>query len=103
MSLRQARSALWHFRHGGFSQMRQWRLRRLAEAGQHIPANIKGSEGGWKGRGQRRRLSFVPFESPAANPRRADLRVGVILDDFSRAAFGFEWDTVPLSRGSWRE
>ncbi|WP_282360351.1 glycosyltransferase [Arthrobacter sp. AL05] len=35
-------------------------------------------------------------------PRREDLRVGVILDDFSQAAFGFEWNMVPLSRTGWR-
>ncbi|RKR18681.1 spore maturation protein CgeB [Arthrobacter oryzae] len=103
MSVRQVRSAIWHFRHGGLIQLRQWRLRRLAEAGQHIPANIKGAEGGWKGRGKRRQLSFVPFESPAAKPRRSDLCVGVILDDFSSAAFGFEWNAVPLSRAGWRD
>jgi spore maturation protein CgeB len=103
ISLSQARSALWHFRRGGLLQMRQWRLRSLAEAGHHIPANIRGAEGGWKGRGSRRRLSFVPYEQPASNPRRDDLRVGVILDDFSRAAFAFEWNTVILSREKWCE
>ncbi|MGO4192925.1 glycosyltransferase [Arthrobacter sp. YAF17] len=103
ISLSQARSALWHFRQGGLRQLHQWYLRHLAEAGHHIPANIKGAEGGWRGRGNRRRLSFVPFESPTTIPRREDLRVGVILDDFSRAAFGFEWNTVPLLRAGWRE
>ncbi|MET3809193.1 glycosyltransferase [Arthrobacter sp. UYEF3] len=101
--IRNARSALWHVRKGGIRQLRQWYLRRLAEAGHHIPANIRGAEGGWKGRGRRRRLSFRPFEAPKVKPRRVDLRVGIILDDFSRAAFGFEWNTLVLSRTNWRE
>jgi spore maturation protein CgeB len=101
--IRHARSALWHLRHGGMSQLRQWHLRRLAESGHYIPTNIRGAEAGWKGWGRRRRLSFRPFEAAVVQPRRADIHVGIILDDFSHAAFGMEWNTLVLSRTNWRE
>ena len=102
-TLRSARAALWHLRQGGVGQLRQWQLRQSAETGRFTPANIQGAEGGWKGLGRRRRLSFKPFEPMEVGPRRADLRVGVILDDFSRAAFGFEWNSIVLSRTQWRQ
>jgi spore maturation protein CgeB len=101
--VRQLRTALWHFRQGGLSQLSRWRLRRKAEAGVFIPQNIRGVEGGWSGRGRRRRLSFQPFDLPDFKPRRSDLRVAVILDDFSSLAFAYEWDVLPLSRTAWRE
>lgn len=103
IGVRELRAALWHFRRGGLSQLSQWLLRRKAEAGVLIPRNIRGAEGGWSGLGKRRHLSFRPFELPTAEPRRADLRVAVILDEFSSLAFAYEWDVLALARTSWRE
>ncbi len=97
------RAAFWHLRKGGPEQLVQWHHRRKAEAGVLIPQNIRGAEGGWSGRGRRRRLSFKPFELPVFEPRRMDLRVAVILDDFSSLAFAYEWDIVPLDRRRWRQ
>lgn len=101
--LRELRAALWHLRRGGPAQLSEWRLRRKAEAGVLIPQNIRGAEGGWSGRGRRRRLSFHPFALPVFEPRRQDLRVAVILDDFSSLAFAYEWSIVPLDRTTWRD
>ncbi|RAX45686.1 glycosyltransferase [Arthrobacter sp. AQ5-06] len=84
-------------------QLIQWRLRRKAEAGVLIPQNTRGAEGGWSGRGKRRRLSFQPFDLPTFEARRSDLRVAVILDEFSSLAFAYEWDVIRLSRTAWRE
>ena len=98
-----ARSALWHFRRGGIHQLRQWRMRRLAESGRYVASNSKGAVGRWSGSGRRRRLSFSPFQAPKVQPRRGDIRVGIILDDFSREAFAFEWNTLVLSRNTWRQ
>ncbi|WP_188667828.1 glycosyltransferase family protein [Tersicoccus solisilvae] len=39
---------------------------------------------------------------PAA-PRRADLRVGVVLDDFSLDAFGPEWSLTLLDSDTWHQ
>jgi spore maturation protein CgeB len=102
-AVRQLRTALWHLRQGGLPQFIEWRLRCKAEAGVLIPQNIKGAEGGWSGRGKRRRLSFQPFSVPTFEPRRADLRVAVILDEFSSLAFAYEWNVLPLSKTSWRK
>lgn len=97
------RTAFWHFRTGGLSQVREWRLRQKSERGIYIPQNISGAEGGWAGGGRSRRLRFTPYESPALTPRRSDLKVAVILDDFSRTAFSYEWDLLELRRGQWRD
>lgn len=47
-------------------------------------------------------LVFAPWTLPQRPPARA-LKVGVILDDFSRLAFGYEWEQVLLKPSSWRE
>ncbi|WP_445154082.1 glycosyltransferase family protein [Arthrobacter sp. Hor0625] len=103
VTLASLRKAAWHYRAGGVAQLRQWQLRRKAEQGFYVPLNTKGAEGGWTGRGRKRRLRFAPYESPARQPRRSDLKVGVILDDFSRAAFSYEWNLVELRHGGWRD
>nr|WP_245617365.1 glycosyltransferase [Knoellia subterranea] len=38
---------------------------------------------------------------PERAPRRPDLRVGVILDDFTSLALAYEWDQVALSPDAW--
>lgn len=48
-------------------------------------------------------LTFDPWEPGPRPPSRPGLRVGVILDDFSRSGFAFEWEQVPLAPSSWRE
>ncbi|GAB3548523.1 glycosyltransferase [Arthrobacter tumbae] len=64
--------------------------------------NILGAQGGWAGRGKNRALKFAPSAPPVRPPRRSDLTVAVILDDFSALAFAYEWNTVVLKRDSWR-
>ncbi|MCB5274640.1 Spore protein YkvP [Arthrobacter sp. SO5] len=98
-----ARKALWHLRSGGPTQLQDWRLRQKAERGIFVPQNIKGAEGGWRGRGRKRQLEFTPYEFSAVGQRRDDLTVGVILDDFSRMAFSYEWNLLELRRDSWKD
>jgi spore maturation protein CgeB len=43
-----------------------------------------------------------PWPLPDRLPRRPNRRVGVILDDFSRLAFRYEWDQVELTPSTWR-
>ncbi|MGO4145609.1 glycosyltransferase [Paenarthrobacter sp. YAF11_1] len=47
-------------------------------------------------------MTFAPHRVPDRLPRRSDLTVGVILDDFSAAAFSFEWNLVHLRKDQWR-
>jgi spore maturation protein CgeB len=46
---------------------------------------------------------FEPWPMQERRPTRPGLRVGVILDDFSRSAFAPEWDQVELRPSAWRE
>ncbi|MFC8798176.1 glycosyltransferase [Promicromonospora sp. NPDC057138] len=94
--VRALRRALWHIRHGGVDQLRT-HLRR--ERGSLAPRP-------GTARVTRKGMTFDPWPArPAsgndvAGPRA--LRVGVILDDFSRMAFAPEWDQVVLAPTSWR-
>ncbi|MEV7606245.1 glycosyltransferase [Paenarthrobacter sp. NPDC089322] len=92
------RRAFWHFRQGGLTQLNEWRSRqkvdrRINAASNAAPANKAGQGGP---------VTFAPHRVPDREPRRSDLTVGVILDDFSAAAFAFEWNLVPLRREHWR-
>ena len=102
-ALQDLRTGLWHLRSGGPAQVREWNVRRRAERGFADPGNARGVEAGWIGRGGKRRLSIPAATLPARAPRRPDLRVGVILDEFSAAAFGYEWATVALDPAAWRQ
>jgi spore maturation protein CgeB len=101
--LQQLRTRLWHLRKGGRAQLHAHRTRTDAERGVVRLENVRGAEGGWTGRGQRKRLLFADMDVPQSRSRRADLTVGVILDEFSALAFRFEWNVVPLRRGIWKQ
>lgn len=86
------RRAFWHLRHGGVDGLRRWQRRRRSEG----PFRRHGRRAG-------REPHFEPWPIPQRTPTHPGLRVGVILDDFSRLAFQFEWDQVLLKPSSWRE
>ncbi|MCC9145765.1 MULTISPECIES: glycosyltransferase [unclassified Arthrobacter] len=102
-SLQDFRTGLWHLRSGGPAELREWNGRRRAERGFADPSNARGVEAGWIGRGTKRRLSIPAATVPGRPPRRSDLTVGVILDEFSASAFAFEWNTVALDPAGWRQ
>jgi spore maturation protein CgeB len=95
------RRAAWHLRQGGPEQLRTY-LRR-----QRVP--MAAQTGG--ARLTKNGLTFDPWPArptsrmtaAAALPGRRDLRVGVILDDFSRSAFAPEWEQVALTPATWRD
>lgn len=92
------RKALWHLRKGGLLQLTEFRRRRRID--QRI--------GAWRevvgtGPAQLGPPDFAPHRIPDRDPRRSDLTVGVILDDFSAAAFSFEWNVVLLLKDQWLE
>ncbi|MCL2423188.1 MAG: glycosyltransferase [Micrococcales bacterium] len=96
MNLATARRTVWHLRHGGFAGLRRHR-RRLRGPGKARPV----------GEAQtvltRRDLRLAPWPLPSSPPRREGLRVAVILDDFSRLAFGYEWTQVEVTPHRWAE
>ena len=96
--LRTLRTALWHLRKGGVSQLSMWRRRRsitqgAAEASSEVATGSLSAEV----------LAelFPAFPLPQRSPVFPDLRVGVILDEFSAESFGFEWSLHPLSSTKW--
>ncbi|WP_374108522.1 glycosyltransferase [Isoptericola sp. S6320L] len=90
--LHTARAAFWHLRHGGPAQVRQF-IRRRRMMGVQSAAGARSTQDG---------LVYEPWPAPRRDPSRS-LRVGVILDDFSRLAFGYEWEQVLLKPSSWSE
>lgn len=100
----QFRTALWHLRKGGIEQLGTWRNRQGFRRGVYTAKNVVGFNGYWRGmRAANRSLSFVPYRYPQRQPRRSDVTVAVILDDFSFRAFSYEWNVVPLARKTWKE
>lgn len=89
--LRRWRTELWHLRTGGLAQWRSHRSRRQPE-----PLSPDGSVVD-----QRGRRTYAPWPLPDLSPARPGLRVGVILDDFSRLAMSYEWEQVELTPAGW--
>ena len=96
-----ARAAAWHFRRNGFEGLRE-NQRRLRGEKTSYGGAVKGAQPLKVGH-FRKRVQFEAYEPEQIDPRRADLTVGVILDDFSLAAFQFEWNQIALSRAGWRQ
>ncbi|KLU10381.1 glycosyltransferase [Kocuria sp. SM24M-10] len=86
------RTALWHLRHGGPRAVAKYRRRLRVPAA--VPAAATRAAGG---------LDFAPAQWPERAPVHPGVTAAVILDDFSRRAFAYEWNQVPLTRDGWRE
>lgn len=89
----EARRALWHLRTGGVSQLRTWARRRGVERRPSLAGHRK-PDG---------TLTFAPWPVPVRAPARPELRVAVVLDDFSRMAFRYEWQQVEIQPSTWRD
>ena len=103
MRVNDIRTMLWHLRKTGIIGVKNWRLRETAESISSPPENVKGAEGGWVGLWSKRRLSFAPAISPDREPRRGEIKVAVILDEFSHEAFKYEWTLTALKKNSWKQ
>ncbi|MGO2558416.1 glycosyltransferase family protein [Brachybacterium sp.] len=93
--LQTLRTGLWHLRTGGVSQLRTWQRRRRT-----VHYGVGNGAGSFDGEGQ---LSFPPAKRPDRPPHLPGLRVAVILDDFSMLAWSYEFETVAVTPGAWRE
>ncbi len=91
-SAAELRRSLWHLRKGGWSGLRGHLKRRQVTGG--VRSIAKRSASG--------DLTFDPWPVPEIAPRRAGLRVAVVLDDFSASAFSFEWVQVAITPENWR-
>lgn len=97
------RRALWHARQGGARQVRSYLHRSSSERDESTLGGVRGAEGAWRGFGRKRHLAFRQAVTPVMPPRHPQLRVGIIMDDFSAAAFAAEWTVVPISPQGWEE
>lgn len=96
-----ARRQIWHFRNGGWDA-----VSRMRKNHRHTNNPVSGMRDSAvarvSGRGNHKKLSFEGAQIVASKYRR-DLTVAVILDEFSLAAFEFEWNQIVLSRQNWQE
>lgn len=93
------RTALWHLRNGGPSQLAKWKRRQsISQATAEAPSGLSNGQ-----LSSNRLLDIFPAApDPDRTPKFKDFSVGVILDEFSAQSFGYEWTTVPLNRHGWR-
>lgn len=99
--IKDIRTAAWHLRAGGPAQVGEWlRRRRVEDAGGRSGSLTATRAKSRRNQGQA--VSFAPYRVPDRQPRRQDLTVGVILDDFSASAFSFEWNLLVLQKDGWR-
>lgn len=95
--LQDIRADLWHLRRGGLSQLREARQRRKLES-----PSLRRLQKRYRSEGP-----FTPQDLPVYEPltrKKAfgDLRVAVIMDDFSLKAWGHEFATLEVTPESWR-
>ncbi|WP_284975489.1 glycosyltransferase [Arthrobacter sp. efr-133-TYG-104] len=102
LSVKNVRTAAWHFRAGGFSQVQTWYSRQRALATRNRSSNsVEARPQAQKPASEKKQLSFAAYNYPSVPPRRSDLTVGVVLDDFSAKAYAFEWNLVFLKKDRW--
>ena len=92
----EVRRALWHLRHSGLTGLREHLRRRRATAW------ARPRRWASKRRG-RTLLPDWPLPTPQETGPRHDVTVGVIADEFTALALGYEWRSVPLTPTGWRE
>ncbi|MFW0121456.1 glycosyltransferase family protein [Rothia sp. CCM 9419] len=101
------RRAAWHLRTGGRKQLRAFTTRQHVVKGADARPHITRSsplKTLFSGKNQHLRLDFPEFSSPIERtPTFNEYRVAVILDDFSAAAWGYEFNTVALDPSTWEE
>lgn len=94
------RTAFWHFRRGGPRQLRIW-LRRQSVQTLNGLNDISAREVHPR-KSRDVKLDFPAFHVDRKLGESAQLRVAVILDDFSAQAWGYEWNCVSIKSGTWR-
>lgn len=91
------RKALWHFRRGGITQVREWIRRSGAVSNgfssQRFTSDIEKHLG----------LSLPTHDYQTSSLAGSKLKVAVILDDFSMKAWTPEWQVTALSAKTWPE
>ncbi|YCI96515.1 glycosyltransferase [Arthrobacter sp. R3-55] len=99
------RKAAWHLRQGGLAELGEWRRRQKIENRMKRARKSRALTPGPHNEkpDSRKQQTFGPHRVPDRAPRRTDLTVGVILDDFSAAAFAYEWNLLHLLKEKWQD
>ena len=97
--IRQVRTAAWHFRRSGLKGLLEQQRRLRGRQNGH-PGRDARPRRALRRKGRRR---FEAYQAEQRAPRRADLTVAVILDEFSCAGFRYEWNQIALTRANWRK
>lgn len=90
------RTAAWHFRRGGIAQLRLWNNRRRTVHGRRYKQ---------LGQSKVERLAGLrlPIQEGQSVPAgTSNVKVAVILDDFSARAWRPEWDCTSIDPATWR-
>lgn len=93
------RRVLWHLRHGGVAEAREF-VRRNSSAGQRGAGKNPSVRAAVR---RERTPVTVPAWPVAERSPRRGLRVATILDDFSSFALRYEWVQIPVAPGDWRQ
>ena len=91
------RRGLWHLRQGGVSQLREFRFRHRHGDASAVRRGAQSKISRWP---LSRTPRFAEADRVVAQPAQAEVRAGVVLDDFSLAGFEWEWTCVPLTPGT---
>ncbi|WP_022868496.1 glycosyltransferase family protein [Schaalia vaccimaxillae] len=93
------RKRLWHLRHGGFSALQEFEARQVENTG--VARVLQPRRLTSKGR---IKISFDEWPLPDVDSWRGrrDLAAGIIADDFTLSALGYEWKQVELDPKAWR-
>ena len=97
------RRALWHVRQGGLVQVKSYLHRSTPARDEASLSGVRGAEGAWRGIGRGRHLIFREAPVKAVLPRNPQVRVGIIMDEFSAEAFSAEWSVVALRPDRWEQ
>ncbi|WP_411732808.1 glycosyltransferase [Paeniglutamicibacter sp.] len=97
LSINHFRKAVWHYRRGGFAQVRQWEKRAKLDAPGGLLNTVRGKVEREIG------LSLPTILQEAGIYSGPKLKVAVILDDFSARAWGPEWDCIYIKPTTWFE
>ncbi|MGP6175307.1 glycosyltransferase family protein [Corynebacterium sp. A21] len=90
-TIREARRGFWHLRQGGFTQFQEWLRRRQF---QDSASPIKKF---WEP------LDVDEYTPLSRSKVFGNVKVAVILDDFSMQAWSYEFDVLPVTPDNWRQ
>ncbi len=95
------RRAAWHLRTGGKNGLAEFLRREKANSrgGNALARTSAAASSNHKNGGKT--LDFPEHQPTELTPAYGHLKVATILDDFSAAAWGHEFTTVPVTPGNW--